>query len=156
MSRFYITLPSNSSSEYYPNNTVTRYTTKLADKIELEGDWEVGLAEISVPSEVQNVVRGQYYYSIYVNDVHIRTIDLPSRHHERIRTLVDAMHVEQRKQVLLQTHEPLLVEFSYFDSKISIKLHQHPNFYYVFQFSRDLARMLGLDEDVKYSSIHTI
>ena len=110
--------------EYYPDNTVARYTTKLADKIELEGHWEVGLAEISVPSAVQNIVRGQYYYSIYVNDVHIRTIDLPSRHHKRIRTLVDAMHVEQRRQVPLQTHEPLLVEFSYFDSKISIKLHQ--------------------------------
>jgi len=151
MSRFYVTLPSNSSAEYYPDNTVARYTTKLADKIELEGHWEVGLAEISVPSAVQNVVRGQYYYSIYVNDVHIRTIDLPSRHHKRMRTLVDAMHIEQRRQVPLQTHEPLLVEFSYFDSKISIKLHQHASFHYAVQFSRDLARMLGLDEDVKYS-----
>ena len=55
MSRFYVTLPSNSSSEYYPDNTVACYTTKLVDKIELEGEWEVGLAEISIPTDVDNV-----------------------------------------------------------------------------------------------------
>jgi len=36
MSRFYITLPSNSSMEYYPENTVACYTTKLASTVELE------------------------------------------------------------------------------------------------------------------------
>jgi len=150
MSRFYVTLPSNSSAEYYPDNTVSRYTTKLADKIELEGDWEVGLAEISVPFAVENIIRGQSYYDIYVNDIHIRTIYLPSRHHKRLDTIIDAMHDEQRKQVPLQSHEPLLVEFSQTGGKISMKLHQHPSFHYAVQFSRDLARMLGLDEDVTY------
>ena len=42
MSRFYMTLPSNSSMEYYPENTAAENTTKLADTMELEGDWEVG------------------------------------------------------------------------------------------------------------------
>jgi len=32
--------------DYYPNNTVGRFTTKLNSLIELEGDWEVGLTEI--------------------------------------------------------------------------------------------------------------
>ena len=46
MNRFYMTLPSNSSMQYYPDNTAARYTTKLTSPIELEGDWEVGLVEI--------------------------------------------------------------------------------------------------------------
>ena len=46
MSDFYLTLPSNSSMDYFPDNTMTRYTTKLPKRIQLEGDWEVGLAEI--------------------------------------------------------------------------------------------------------------
>ena len=29
MSRFYLTLPSNSSMDYYAENTVAQYTTKL-------------------------------------------------------------------------------------------------------------------------------
>src|ERR1700733_11604337 len=46
MAHFYLTLPSNSSMHYYPDNTVTHYTTRLANDISLSGDWEVGLVEI--------------------------------------------------------------------------------------------------------------
>jgi len=45
MSRFYVTLPSNSSMDCYPENSVARFTTKLNAAIELEGDWNVGLTE---------------------------------------------------------------------------------------------------------------
>ena len=36
MSRFYMTLPSNSSIDCYPDNSVARFTTKLNGGIELE------------------------------------------------------------------------------------------------------------------------
>jgi len=55
--RFYLTLPSNSSANYYPSNTVARYANKLPQVMELEGDWEVELAEISVPFPLRNVTR---------------------------------------------------------------------------------------------------
>jgi len=42
--------------DYYAHNTVARYTTKLTNTVELEGEWEVGLTEISFPSEVENVI----------------------------------------------------------------------------------------------------
>jgi hypothetical protein len=43
---FYLTLPSNSSMNYFPNNTLTHYTKKLPKIMELDGTWEIGLAEI--------------------------------------------------------------------------------------------------------------
>jgi len=46
MSRYYLTLPSNSSVDYYAQNTVAQYTTKLDRLIEFHGEWEVGLTEI--------------------------------------------------------------------------------------------------------------
>ena len=46
MTHFYVTLPSNSSMNYYPENTVTKYKTHFAQPISLEGDWGVGLFEI--------------------------------------------------------------------------------------------------------------
>jgi len=98
--------------DYYPDNTVARYTTKLANTIELEGDWEVGLAEISFPSAVENVLRDRYYYDIYTNDVHFRKITLPPGHHKRVNSLVDAMHFEQYAQLPLELTDPLLIEFS--------------------------------------------
>jgi len=48
--------------DYYPENTTAKFTTKLSGAIELEGKWEVGLAEISTPSAVHNVVNGYCYY----------------------------------------------------------------------------------------------
>ena len=49
MTHFYLTLPSNSSQEFFPDNTLTEFTTKLASTIELTSEWEVGLAEILFP-----------------------------------------------------------------------------------------------------------
>ena len=46
---FYITLPSNSSNLYFPNNTLNNFTTKLHSTLRLNGEYEVGLVEISDP-----------------------------------------------------------------------------------------------------------
>jgi len=62
MSRFYMTLPSNSSMDYYPQNSVAHYTTKLNGQIELDGEWEVGQTEISFPFDIANVLEGECYF----------------------------------------------------------------------------------------------
>ena len=49
MNHFYITLPSDSSAHYYPDNTVAHFTTRLPHRIRLDGDYEVGLAEFIYP-----------------------------------------------------------------------------------------------------------
>ena len=55
MSDFYLTLPSNSSMDVYPENTLTHYQTKLPHRIELDGQWEVGLVEIQYPHNWYNI-----------------------------------------------------------------------------------------------------
>lgn len=55
MSQFYLTLPSNSSEKYYPDNTLTHFITKLHNDVSLEGEWEVGLADIMYPRNWYNV-----------------------------------------------------------------------------------------------------
>ena len=92
MSRFYMTLPSNSSVEYYPENTAACYTTKLADTVKLEGDWEVSLAEMSIPCAVYNivVVANQCYYTISLDNVHFLTTVVPEDNYERLHALCDA------------------------------------------------------------------
>ena len=52
---FYLTLPSNSSLQYYPENTLTHFTTQLAQPVNLQGQWEVGLAEIQYPHTWHNL-----------------------------------------------------------------------------------------------------
>ena len=50
--------------DYYAQNTVAQYTTKLDSLTELDGEWEVGLTEISFPFEIENVVEGECYFFI--------------------------------------------------------------------------------------------
>jgi hypothetical protein len=51
MESFYVTLPSDSSGLYYPNNTIANYTTKLASPLELvPSNWEVELVNITYPN----------------------------------------------------------------------------------------------------------
>lgn len=52
---FYLTLPSDSSATYYPNNTIARYVTKLPERNRLDGDYEVGLSEFVYPHTWYNV-----------------------------------------------------------------------------------------------------
>ena len=39
---FYVTLPSNSSKDLFPENNPSEYVNKLSRWIELNGEWEVG------------------------------------------------------------------------------------------------------------------
>ena len=68
MSDFYITLPSNSSMNYYPNNTLSHYTTKLPKRVTLAGDWEVGLVEVQYPHTWFNVSEGDRTFRISQRD----------------------------------------------------------------------------------------
>jgi hypothetical protein len=64
MAQFYVTLPSNASMDTYPNNTVTEYATKLPHPLELDGQWEVGLVEMTYPITWYNVERGECHLII--------------------------------------------------------------------------------------------
>ena len=47
---FYLTLPSNSPLNVFPDNKTTSYRVKLPQATDLNGDWEVGLYSISYPN----------------------------------------------------------------------------------------------------------
>ena len=53
-----MTLPSNSSMDVFPDNTLTTYRTLLPEYIHLNGDYECALTEISIPTTWPNVRNG--------------------------------------------------------------------------------------------------
>jgi len=119
---------------------------KLNNLIELEGDWEVGLTEISIPSEVENVVQGHCYY---IAGEFIRKIIMKRGHYVRMRNIIRNLHEAQRTGIPLENHEPLLVEFSHVSGRYNIKKLLRD--YISVEFSPDLGRLLGFDADVKLS-----
>ena len=56
---FYITLPSKSSSEDFPENTNNYYKTRLKHGVLLDGQYEASLASITYPVTYHNVVEGR-------------------------------------------------------------------------------------------------
>ena len=55
---FYVTLPSNSSMDTHPNNTLSHFFVNLPTPLSFEGDWEVALAEVTYPHRWLNVMEG--------------------------------------------------------------------------------------------------
>ena len=52
--------------EYYHDNTLTTYTTRLPQPLDLKGSWEVGLAEIHYPHSWFNVREGELWLEMVV------------------------------------------------------------------------------------------
>ena len=53
---FYIALPSDSIAQYFPENKISGFTTKLPREIVLDGLWECGVTEVQYPLTFFNVL----------------------------------------------------------------------------------------------------
>ena len=58
---FYVVLPSNASYNYFPNNKLHSYKTKIAKLPIDNGLWEVGMTEIQFPARWPNVIDGKVW-----------------------------------------------------------------------------------------------
>ena len=55
MESFTIELVSNASAQLFFDNTLSSFANFLPEQLNLEGQWEVAISEISYPSMYQNV-----------------------------------------------------------------------------------------------------
>ena len=62
MESFTIELVSNASGELFPDNTLSSFTNILPEQLNLEGQWEVAISEISYPSMYQNITEGKFKF----------------------------------------------------------------------------------------------
>ena len=133
--RSHLTLPSNSSMDCYPNNTVAQFTTKLPGVIELDGDWEVALTEISVPSPLPNALRETHFITLTSADTNEkRTYSLPTGYYESVQALVIKLNT------LMSTSG---VAFRYQMKRVKLVISDS----YDVEISKALAQMLGYSSD---------
>ena len=62
MDSFTVELVSNTSGELFPDNTLSSFTNFLPEQLNLEGQWEVAVSEISYPSMYQNITEGYFKF----------------------------------------------------------------------------------------------
>ena len=60
MESFAIELVSNASAQLFPDNTLSSFTNFLPEILNLEGQWEVAISEISYQSMYQNVTERKF------------------------------------------------------------------------------------------------
>ena len=63
---FYLTLPSNSSKEYYPDNSASHYHVKLPQDLNLTGEYEVGLSEIQFSNTYFTIREWDCYFNYLI------------------------------------------------------------------------------------------
>ena len=88
---FYLTLPSNSSMNYYPNNTLAHYTTALAQEVDLSGRWEVGLSEIQYPYSWHNMDESAGWIIVHKHHKEKR-LDLPPGQYDTPEQLIAGLN----------------------------------------------------------------
>ena len=64
MDSFTVELVSNASGELYPDNTLSSLTNFLPEQVNLDGQWEVAISEISYPSMYQNKTEGKVKFFV--------------------------------------------------------------------------------------------
>ena len=62
MASFTTELVSNASAQLLSDNTLSSFTNFLPEQLNLDGQWEVAISEISHPSMYQNVTEGKFFF----------------------------------------------------------------------------------------------
>lgn len=148
---FYVTLPSNSSMDYYPNNTVTNYITKLPQTIDLKGLWSVGLSELQYSYSFYNVTESETQLLLYSywkdGEEKVYDISPSAGHYESPNILIN--HINNA----IAENEPKanVVRFSYneISKKITIKFDKETRGFFSLLMSQPMAELLGFEWQAK-------
>ena len=89
---FYGTLPRNSSMQYFPDNKTSNFVMKLSRTLQLDGEWEVGLAEIDYPHTWYNIREGKNSVEIYVPEKWAQEFSIQPGYYEKVINVIDALH----------------------------------------------------------------
>ena len=120
--QFYLHLPSNSSLDKFPDNTLTEYRVGLPQTITLEGEWEVALTEIHYPHSWNNV-QGNFSNRVFLRNRELSKVweamIIPAGHYSSIEPIISKMKELIDKDKRFQGD----VNFSY--DKLSRKVTAH-------------------------------
>ena len=77
--------------QYFPDNKTSNFVTKLPRTLQLDGEWEVGLAEIDYPHTWYNIREGKNSVTIYGSDQWVLEISVQPGYYEKVQDVTDAL-----------------------------------------------------------------
>ena len=144
MDHFYVTLPSNSSEDYYGKQPMSSYKTRLTKSLQLDvDDWEVGLAEIIYPHSWKNVSDGTFSVKLLSNTEWMwKDVEIPAALYETPHQLVQTMNDEVKQHLGQDQRDKIHFVYNHLLRKFTACL--SPG--YMVRFPKQLAITLGLGD----------
>jgi hypothetical protein len=145
-SHFYVTLPSDSSEKYYPDNTVARFVTMLPETIRLDREYEMALAEIIYPHNWFNVDNkdGNYWFAAArPEQTDFRKIYISSGYYENGSAF--ATSLDQLMDVVFGPMDDCNVKVVYNETIGRLSLSVQSTGRHILVMSDKLQRYTGLD-----------
>lgn len=145
--QFYLWLPSNSSMDRFPDNTLTEYRVQLPQCIRLADEWEVAVTEIQYPHSWKNV-HGDKWNRFYIEDGQaVKYFDLPPGHYTTVSSVIKNLN-----GALKDSPYEKKLWFTYDKLSRRITVHIEGG---IKMFFSDLGPMLGLDYSIFYDKTTT-
>ena len=156
MNNFYITLPSFEKSKYFDNN-LAKFRTKLASRVKLYGNWEVGVSSISYTYSNFNINEKEYIEFVYYDWFNItakkfsKQIEISTKNYDDIKKLLQEIEISREKvlkNLQLNDTNVDLPKFELVDkyNMIRCNLPTYNNFLVYPQMSDHLCKILGFDK----------
>lgn len=118
---FYVTLVSDSSMQFFPQNKTSHFITQLPSPIQLyNGEWEVGLVDLIYPHSWYNVrsENKQNIFGFDLGDGKLLTRRIPPGCYENIPDILKAMYLASHKNKIEFSYQPVT-------KKVKLKIEQH-------------------------------
>ena len=108
--------------------------TKLSRTLQLDGEWEVGPAEIDYPHTWYNILEGKNSVEIYVPDKWFQEISIQPGYYEKVQDVIDAL-----LKAGLADETDVVVSYDATSKRVTVRCAKST----MLELRRDIARMFG-------------
>ncbi|KMQ84976.1 hypothetical protein RF55_16786 [Lasius niger] len=150
---FYVTLISDSSLSFFPDNKISHFTTQLPRPIELRnGAWEMALVDFVYPHTWYNIREDNNLYVFDVGDNTFQAGNIPVGYYSNVAEVLKNIKIESPNTETQKSKSKLDLYYNPVSKKIKYQLHDRAKLI----LSPQLAGMLGFEyKDLKGSGYST-
>ncbi|GFU12151.1 uncharacterized protein TNCV_2167481 [Trichonephila clavipes] len=105
---FYVTLVSDSSKDFFPENKISHFITQLPTPITLKGEWEMGLVDFIYPHTWYNIREGNNLFGFDLGDGKLIARKIPQGCYESIPDILEGMYLEDFKNKIEFHYHPVV------------------------------------------------
>ncbi len=143
-----VTLPSDGSHNFYPQNTLSNYTTKLPKAFEFVGEYECALSEIIFPNRLVNVREGfnnieTYRFTKKADrfQKHYKKWSIPSGSYDSIEKLISIMQHLILRRYTIRNINGITISYDAETKRVTVET----KFNYAIRFGSDISILLGFE-----------